>query len=249
MVSRCLPRFVVASPASGQGKTTVALGLMAAFARFGFGVSGHKVGPPHLDQDYHWLATGRPGRNLDPWLVAEGRLVPLLLHGAIGANVAVIEGVMGLYDGQFGGAGFASTAHVATATRTPVLLVVDVSHATRSIGAVVRGMAGFDPSVEVGGVILNKVGSARHVQEVTSSIDVPVLGALPRDVGIVGPLRNRGAVSAQGQDEATQALERLADRTIDCVDIGQVMALADRAPDLESSTWEQLSVMHQSWER
>ena len=130
-----LPRLVVAAPASGHGKTTVATGLMAALARAGHDVSGHKVGPDYIDPGYHALATGKPGRNLDPHLVGEDRLVPLLLHGARGADLAIIEGVMGLYDGQIGGEGFASTAHVATVTRTPVVLVVDISHASRSIAA------------------------------------------------------------------------------------------------------------------
>src|SRR5690606_24146975 len=95
-----LPRLVIAAPASGHGKTTIATGLMAALSARGCAVSGHKVGPDYIDPGYHALATGRPGRNLDPHLVGEERLVPLLLHGARGADVAIVEGVMGLYDGQ-----------------------------------------------------------------------------------------------------------------------------------------------------
>src|SRR4029079_11729690 len=121
-----LPRLVVAAPASGHGKTTVATGLMAALRHAGHIVSGHKVGPDYIDPGYHALATGRPGRNLDPHLVGEERLVPLLLHGARGADIAVVEGVMGLHDGQIGTDGFASTAHVAALTSTPVVLVIDV---------------------------------------------------------------------------------------------------------------------------
>src|SRR5690348_17546021 len=120
-----LPRIVVAAPATGQGKTTVATGLMAALRIAGHEVSGHKVGPDYIDPGYHALATGRPGRNLDPHLVGEELVVPLLLHGASDADIAVIEGVMGLYDGRLGTDGFASTAHVARLTRSPVVLVVD----------------------------------------------------------------------------------------------------------------------------
>ena len=98
-----LPRLVVAAPATGQGKTTVSIGLMAALSRAGHVVSGHKVGPDYIDPGYHALACGRPGRNLDPHLVGEDRIVPLLLHGDTAADVAVIEGVMGLYDGRVGG--------------------------------------------------------------------------------------------------------------------------------------------------
>src|SRR5690242_21418038 len=117
---------------------------MAALRRRGTVVSGHKVGPDYIDPGYHAVATGRPGRNLDPHLVGEQRLVPLLLHGARGADVAVVEGVMGLYDGRVGHDGFASTAHVARATATPVVLVVDISRASRTIGAVVHGLATYE---------------------------------------------------------------------------------------------------------
>ena len=144
MVATELPRIVVAAPASGHGKTTVATGLMAALAARGLSVSGHKVGPDFIDPGYHALATGRPGRNLDPFLVGEHRVVPLLLHGARSADIAVIEGVMGLFDGRLGTAGEASTAHVAALTASPVLLVVDISHASRTHAAVIAGLAAFD---------------------------------------------------------------------------------------------------------
>ncbi|CUR57030.1 Cobyrinic acid a,c-diamide synthase [metagenome] len=233
-----LPRLVIAAPASGHGKTTIATGLMAALRATGLVVSGHKVGPDYIDPGYHSLATGRPGRNLDPHLVGEHRLVPLLLHGAAGADVAVIEGVMGLYDGQIGGRGFASTAHVATVTSSPVVLVVDVSHASRSIGAVVRGMADFDPAVEIVGVILNKVGTARHAAEVEASIDLPVLGVLHRDDGIVAPSRHLGLVPAQERDEAAHALDRLTQRITERVDLARVLELAKAAPDLDETPWD-----------
>ena len=125
-----LPRLVVAAPSSGAGKTSVATGLLAALTARGLTVSPHKVGPDYIDPGYHALAAGRPGRNLDPWLVGEERVVPLLLHGARGADVAVVEGVMGLFDGASHpsvGPGFASTAHVAGLVRAPVVLVVDAS--------------------------------------------------------------------------------------------------------------------------
>jgi len=237
---RALPRLVIAAPASGHGKTTVATGLMAALRRAGHEVSGHKVGPDYIDPGYHSLATGRPGRNLDPHLVGEDRLVPLLRHGASGADIAVVEGVMGLFDGQIGGHGFASTAHVATVTRTPVVLVVDISHASRSIAAVVQGMIAFDPAVRIGGVILNKAGSPRHADEVVSALEatgVPVLGVLQRDDGIVAPSRHLGLVPAAERDDAVRALDRLADQIAERVDLGQIVALARTAPDLAEQPW------------
>ena len=236
-----LPRLVIAAPASGHGKTTIATGLMAALSAAGHTVSGHKVGPDYIDPGYHALATGKPGRNLDPHLVGEERLVPLLLHGAAGADIAIIEGVMGLYDGQIGGDGFASTAHVATVTRTPVVLVVDISAASRSIAAVVQGMVAFDPSVRIVGVILNKAGSVRHSDEVCRALEstgVPVLGVLQRDDGIVAPSRHLGLVPADERDDAAHALDRLSSQIAAKVDLAQIVALARSAPSLDAEPWD-----------
>ena len=233
-----LPRIVVAAPATGQGKTTVSTGLMAALSRAGHDVSGHKVGPDYIDPGYHALACGRPGRNLDPHLVGEERVVPLLLHGAAGADVAVLEGVMGLYDGRVGAHGFSSTAHVAALTRTPVVLVVDISRSSRSIGAVVHGMATWDASVEVAGVILNKAGSPRHAAEVRSSIDLPVLGVLPRDDAVSAPSRHLGLVPAAERELSAAALDRLAAQVGEHVDLDAVLALAATAPDLDEPPWD-----------
>lgn len=238
-----LPRVVVAAPASGHGKTTVATGLMAALRRAGHRVSGHKVGPDYIDPGYHALATGRPGRNLDPHLVGEERIAPLLLHGAHTpepADVAVIEGVMGLYDGAIGGAGFASTAHVARLIDAPVLLVVDVSQASRSIAAVVHGMATYDPSVDLAGVILNKVGSDRHAHEVRLAVEavgVPVVGVLSRHDGIVAPSRHLGLVPAEDRTDAVTAVDRLATRLRVSVDLDAIMRIANGAGDLHSAAW------------
>ena len=233
-----LPRIVVAAPATGQGKTTVATGLMAALTRSGQVVSGHKVGPDYIDPGYHALASGRPGRNLDPHLVGEERIVPLLLHGARGADIAVIEGVMGLFDGRIGGNGFASTAHVAALTRTPVVLVVDISRSSRSVGAVVHGMATWDATVEIRGVILNKAGSPRHAAEVAGTIDLPVLGTIGRDEAISAPSRHLGLVPAAERDEAVHALDRLAAHIAELVDLDRLVEIAGSAPDLAAEPWD-----------
>ena len=235
---RSLPRFVVAAPSSGQGKTTVATGLMAALRRRGLEVSGHKVGPDYIDPGYHALATGRRGRNLDPHLVGEDLVAPLLLHGARGADVAVVEGVMGLFDGRIGTGGFASTAHVATLTSSPVVLVVDVSHTSRSVGAVVHGMATYDPTVEVAGVILNKAGSARHAGEAAGAVGLPVLGVLDRDTSFATPSRHLGLVPAAERDEAGAELDRLAGRIAEQVDLDQLLRIAGAAPDLDAEPWD-----------
>ncbi|WP_408895866.1 cobyrinate a,c-diamide synthase [Nocardioides sp. R1-1] len=235
-----LPRVVVAAPATGQGKTTVATGLMAALAAAGHEVSGHKVGPDYIDPGYHALACGRAGRNLDPHLVGEHLVAPLLLHGARTprpADVAVVEGVMGLYDGRIGGAGFSSTAHVAALTHTPVVLVVDISRSSRSVGAVVHGMATWDRSVEVAGVILNQAGSARHADEVRSAIALPVLGVIPRDASIATPSRHLGLVTAAERGGSAAVVARLAEVVAEHVDLDAVLAIARSAPPLSIEPW------------
>ncbi|MEO8815862.1 MAG: cobyrinate a,c-diamide synthase, partial [Mycobacterium sp.] len=240
MVGTTLPRIVIAAPGSGHGKTTVAIGVMAALAARGLQVSGHKVGPDYIDPGYHALATGRPARNLDPYLVGAERIGPLLLHGAAGADVAVIEGVMGLFDGRLGAAGEASTAHVAALTSTPVLLVVDISHASRTHAAVIAGLAGFDPAVQIAGVVLNRAASPRHADEVRDGLagtGIPVLGELPRDAGIDMPSRHLGLVPAAERAESTAVLARTAQVIIDHVDLDAVLAIAGRAPDLIARPW------------
>ncbi len=214
---------------------------MAALRGRGLTVSGHKVGPDFIDPGYHALATGRPGRNLDPFLVGEQRVVPLLLHGAKSADVAVIEGVMGLFDGRLGTAGEASTAHVAALTAAPVLLVVDISHASRTHAAVIAGLAAFDSSVRIAGVILNKAASARHADEVRDALGptgIPVLGVLPRDDGIETPSRHLGLVPAAERVESGQTLERMSEVIAAHIDIEAVLRLAQSADPLPGTPWD-----------
>lgn len=197
MVTSSVPRLVIAAPSSGSGKTTVATGLMAALAARGLAVSPHKVGPDYIDPGYHALATGRVGRNLDAYLCGPELLAPLFLHGARGCDIAVVEGVMGLYDGAAGQGELASTAQVAKVLRAPVVLVVDASSQSRSVAALVHGFVSFDPEVRIGGVILNKVASDRHealLREALESVGVPVLGALRRAAQVATPSRHLGLV-------------------------------------------------------
>ncbi|MFR9801064.1 cobyrinate a,c-diamide synthase [Pseudonocardia sp. RS010] len=157
MVARAL---VVAAPASGSGKTTVATGLMAALARRGTAVAPFKIGPDYIDPGYHTLAAGRPGRNLDPVLVGEQRIGPLVRHGAAGCEVAVIEGVMGLFDGRVAD-GYGSTAQVAAMVGAPVVLVVDCRGQSRSVAALLHGFRSFDPGPRsAGGAAMGSTRSA-----------------------------------------------------------------------------------------
>jgi cobyrinic acid a,c-diamide synthase len=240
-----VPRLVIAAPASGCGKTTVACGLMAALRKRGLNVSGHKVGPDYIDPGYHALATGRPPRNLDPFLCGEDLIAPLFLHGAAGADIAVVEGVMGLFDGvdpQHGlDPGYGSTAHVARLLAAPVVLVVDAARAGRSVAALACGFAGFDPRTAVAGVILNRVASDRHerlLRDALAATQIPVFGAIRRTEDIVTPSRHLGLIPAAERDAtARQAIAAIGDLIAAHCDLGALFALAQRAPALTAPPW------------
>jgi cobyrinic acid a,c-diamide synthase len=243
-----VPRLVIAAPASGSGKTTVACGLMAALRARGLAVSGHKVGPDYIDPGYHALATGRPPRNLDPFLCGEDLIAPLFRHGAAGAQVAVIEGVMGLFDGVDPALelapGYGSTAHVAQLLGAPVVLVVDAARAGRSVAALAAGFAGFDPRTPVAGVILNQVASDRHerlLRDALAGTGLPVFGVIRRTEGIVTPSRHLGLIpAAERAAPAGQAVDRMGALIAASCDLDALLALAARAPARPGPAWEPL---------
>ena len=235
-----VPRLVVAAPSSGAGKTTMATGLMAALRQRGLQVSPHKVGPDYIDPGYHSLATGRPGRNLDPVLVGEDRVVPLFLHGAAGCDVAVVEGVMGLYDGR-GASAYGSTAHVARLLGAPVVLVVDASSQSRSVAALVHGFTTFEPDLRLAGVVLNRVGSDRHEALLREALEgrARVLGVLRRDAGVMTPSRHLGLVPvAERAPEAVATVDRLASVVRHGCDLDALLAVARSAGPLAGTPWE-----------
>lgn len=235
------PRLVVAGTSSGVGKTTVATGLMAALAARGLRVAPAKVGPDFIDPGYHALATGRPGRNLDAWMCGEDSIVPAAARAGAGADVLVVEGVMGLFDGASDGLGAraaASTAHVAKLLDAPVLLVVDASSMAGSVAAVVHGYSTLDPDVDIAGVILNRVGSKGHAEllsEAIAPLGVPVLGVLHRDDGFEWRDRHLGLVPVvERTGEVSRSLNRLASAVTEGVDLAAVMVLARSAPTIQT---------------
>jgi cobyrinic acid a,c-diamide synthase len=237
-----IPRVVVAGTASGVGKTTVATGLMAALARRGDSVAGFKVGPDFIDPSYHALATGRPGRNLDAFLSGPELIAPLFLHGAAGADVAVVEGVMGLFDGRSGDGELASTAHVAKLLDAPVLLVVDAGGMARSVAALVHGYATFDPDLRLAGVVLNRVGSPWHeelLRDALTPSGPPVVGVLRRDPELSTPERHLGLVPvAERRAEAARAASALGERVAASCDLEAIVALARGAGPLPGAAWD-----------
>lgn len=238
-----LPRVVVAGTRSGVGKTSVAVGLMAALSARGRTTSGHKVGPDFIDPSYHALATGRPARNLDPVLVGAARVAPLLAHGASGADLAVIEGVMGLFDGR-GSGDHGSSAHVARLLDAPVVLVVDAASASRSVAAEVHGFATFEPQLRLAGIVLNRVGSERHEQLLRAALaplHIPLLGALRRDDRLTIPSRHLGLVPAGERGSAARAsVAALAEGVARSVDLAALEGIARAAPPLHAAAWTPL---------
>jgi cobyrinic acid a,c-diamide synthase len=236
-----IPRIVVAGTSSGAGKTTVACGLIGALRARGLTVQGFKVGPDYIDPSHHALASGRPGRNLDAFLSGPELIAPLLRHGSAGAGIAVIEGVMGMFDGASGRGELASTAHVAKLLDAPVLLVLDAAAMARSAAAMVHGFRTFDPDVNVAGVIFNKVGSDIHEQLLREAVEdsgLPVLGALRRDDRVVTPERHLGLVPvAEREHDARAALAALAAAMARDADLDEVIRLAGTAPDVPGPAW------------
>jgi cobyrinic acid a,c-diamide synthase len=247
-----VPAVVVAAPASGSGKTTVATGLIGALRQAGHTVAPFKVGPDFIDPGYHGLAAGRPGRNLDPVMVGEALIGPLYGHGAAGADIAVIEGVMGLFDGRIGPEATSlpagSTAHVAGLVGAPVILVVDARGQSHSIAALLHGFSTFDPATRIAGVILNRVGSPRHEQVLRQACEhtgVPVLGAIPRNTELELPTRYLGLVTAvEYGRRARTAVEAMTALIARHVDLAAVMAAA-RSQNL-SAPWDPVAAVRQT---
>jgi cobyrinic acid a,c-diamide synthase len=236
-----VPRVVVAGTSSGAGKTTVASGLIAALRAGGLTVQGFKVGPDYIDPSYHALASGRPGRNLDAFLSGPELIAPLVCHGAAGADISVIEGVMGLFDGASGRGELASTAHVAKLLDAPVILVLDASAMARSAAAIVHGFMSFDLEVRVAGVIVNRVASDGHealLREALAELGVPVLGALRRDPRISVPERHLGLVPAAEHGRgARAALDTLAGAVQRSCELEAIVRLATGSPPLAADPW------------
>jgi len=200
-----IPAVLIAGTHSGVGKTTVTLGLMAALRRRGLTVQPFKVGPDFIDPSHHTAICKRPSRNLDPFMMGLDGIRRSFCSAIVGADVAVVEGVMGLYDGM-DASEVGSTAQVAKALGIPVLLVINVHGMSRSAAAMELGFAGFDSGVHLAGTILNRVGSERHLAMLKSSLRLPVFGALPRDQELEMKSRHLGLVMGFEKEHDPQAL-------------------------------------------
>ena len=205
--------FLIAGTSSGVGKTTVTLALIAAMRRRGAVVQPFKGGPDFLDTGHHSRVAGRAARNLDTWMLSEVANRDVFRDALQGADMVLVEGMMGLFDGKDGASNHGSSAEIAQLLRLPIVLVLDAAKSARSIAAVVLGFERFDPEVSLAGVILNRAASERHFKmletAITSSCQTPVLGWLPRDTGITIPERHLGLQTAEEFDDAEDAERKI----------------------------------------
>ena len=231
-----IPRIVLAGTHSGVGKTTLATGLMAALKKRGRPIQGYKIGPDYIDPSYHAAATGKASRNLDRWLL--GERLPSVFAQSSGGNWAVVEGVMGMFDGMSGTAGFGSTADVAKLLHAPILLIVDVSSMSRSVAALVHGFNSFDPQVNLQGVILNRVKSSaqeKNLREALGDLQIPVVGVLPKEGALHLPERHLGLVPVGEGGLLEGFIDTLSELISKHVDLEQIETIMNSAPDFHDS--------------
>jgi cobyrinic acid a,c-diamide synthase len=230
--------LIIAAPRSGAGKTTVTLGLMRALVRQGVRIAPFKCGPDYIDLAFHAVAARRASTNLDSWAMSAPQLMRLARNTAAGADLVIVEGVMGLFDGAAapGRAGRGSAADLAALLGWPILLVIDVSGQTETAAAVALGCASYRQDIRIAGVILNRVASERHralIEPAFAGIGIKVLGALMRDDRVVLPERHLGLVQVQETQDIETRLERLADLIAATVDLDAITALAQPIADAQ----------------
>jgi len=220
------PRLIIAATQSGSGKTTITAGLLGALKNRGLNVQAYKVGPDYIDTGWHALACGKPSHNLDSWLVGKDKLTEIFATTARGADVSIIEGVMGLYDGGRGGV--SSTAEIAKLLDAPVVLVIDAKSMGTSAAAVALGFREFDTSVKLAGVILNRIGSDSHKKMIVDALDalgIKCFGAIMRNDEFTLPERHLGLVPTT-ENRAIDALKKICAAVEKQVDIDALIALA-----------------------
>ncbi len=234
MSARKIPRVVIAAPMSGSGKTTVVTGLLAAMRARGIKAQSYKIGPDYIDPGYHALASGRPAHNLDTWLVSKERLADIFMSTMADADIAVIEGVMGLYDG--GKNGVSSTAEIAKLLKAPVLLVVNAKSMGESAAALTLGFRQYDPEIDLAGVILNRLGSDTHrmmIEEALGKLGIPVFGAIKRNDKMAMPERHLGLVPVEENARERETVEEIGRAIGESVDVERIAALGRSAVPLE----------------
>jgi cobyrinic acid a,c-diamide synthase len=244
-----IPRIVIAGTHSGVGKTTIATGIMAALKQRGRPVQGYKIGPDYIDPSYHAAATGRPSRNLDRWLLGK-HLKSLFIRTAPG-QWAVIEGVMGMFDGMSGTKGFGSTADIAKELKAPLILIINAASMARSAAALVYGFNNYDPDVKLAGVIINQVKSAmqeKMIKEALGEMNMPVIGSIPREMNLRLQERHLGLVPLGEKSLEAEYMQNLADLISKYLDLEFLEKIMEKAPEPEAPGPEN-SLTHRPQER
>jgi cobyrinic acid a,c-diamide synthase len=228
-----LRAMVIAGTTSGVGKTTIATGLMGALAHRGLKVQPFKAGPDYIDPSYHTWVTGESSRNLDTWLLSHDAVTELFNRAMVSKDIAVIEGVMGLYDGRSSLNEEGSTAELANLLGAPVLLVIDSRKGARSLAAMVTGYQAFDSSLRLGGIILNGIGSDTHLRLCQEAIEhytgIPVLGYMPRRDNLSLPERHLGLIPTVEEPASKEFLELLVAQCEATLNIPQILRLSEQA--------------------
>ena len=227
-----IPRIVVAGTNSGVGKTTIVAGLLAALRERGMKAQPFKVGPDYIDPGFHKAASGEECYNLDTWLVPQERMKPFFADMAKEADIAIIEGVMGLYDG--GREGVSSTAQIAKELEAPVILVIDCKAMGESAAAIAKGFRDYDDEVHLAGVLLNRIGSDNHEHMIRSAMErlgIPVIGAIRRDDRMHSPERHLGLTPVTEVDP-TDAITTIREAVKSMVDMDALESIACSAPGL-----------------
>lgn len=229
------PRLIIAATQSGSGKTTITTGLLAALKNRGLNVQSYKVGPDYIDTGWHELASGKISHNLDSWLVGEDKLKEIFIETATCADVSIIEGVMGLYDGGRGG--ISSTAEISKLLDAPVILVIDAKSMGTSAAAVALGFKEFDKTINFAGVILNRLGSDSHKKMIVDALDtlgIKCFGAIKRNDEFILPERHLGLVPTT-ENKSADVIKKICAAIENQVDIDALIALANSSPQLETS--------------
>jgi cobyrinic acid a,c-diamide synthase len=235
MIEKNIPRIVIAATNSGAGKTTIVTGILAAMKEKGYKVQSYKIGPDYIDPGYHQLASGKLGHNLDSWLVSEKKINEIFFKTAAEADIAIIEGVMGLYDG--GRKGVSSTATIAKLLNAPVVLVIDAKSMGDSAAAIALGFKLYDPEVNFAGVIINRLGSETHkkmICEAMEKINIPVLGCIFREEQITMPERHLGLTPIT-ENNSEKTITLIKNAILKQCNIAELYRIAKNTPPYSSS--------------
>lgn len=243
-MSKKIPSIMIAGTSSGSGKTIVTLGLMAALVRRGLTVQPFKCGPDFIDPSLHKMVTGRESFNLDPRMCGEDYVKRSFSYNSCNSDISVIEGVMGLFDGEK-----SSPAYIAGLLGVPVILVVDVRSAAESVAAVIKGFEEYDKTIDLKGVILNRVGSDRHLEIIVSAIKMhcrtEVLGHLPRSPEFTIPERHLGLHMGHENSSLSGLVETLAAHMEACIDCGRIIFLAQESGARKVGEWNAINKVRQ----